>query len=87
MRYFNPWTESLDYTCHFQSTKKWASGKTVRVWRFMEEDYPHIKYSMEMEAYTIYCKALKGWVHNYGFTAQGLGLEVWLVCAFLIVFL
>ena len=86
MRCSNLWAESLGYTCHFQPTKKWVSGKTVRVWRSMEEDYSNIKYFMEMGAYKTYCKALKGWIHNYGFTAQGLGIGVWLMCALLIMF-
>jgi hypothetical protein len=86
MRCVDLWTGAVDPTCHYTSIKKWATSKkaVVRAWMYQKEDCDKIRFFMEMEAFKIYCKAFQGWMHNYQFTAQERGLQVWLVCTVLI---
>ena len=79
MRYVNLWTDTVGPTCHFISIKKWASAQVVKVWMYKKEDYDKIKFFMAVEAFKIYCKAFKVWMHTYSFTAQELGLKVCLI--------
>jgi hypothetical protein len=46
---------------------------------YKKEDYDKIRFFMAMEVFKIYCKAFQGWMHIHHFTAQELGLKVWLV--------
>ena len=79
MRYVDLWEDTVDPTCHPTSIKKWAQSNTVKVWMYKKEDYDKTKFFMAVEVFKIYCKAFKGWMHTYSFTAQELGLKVCLI--------